>query len=242
MWDKRYLTSAGERVYAVGDIHGYEPLFVQLIKKISEDNSRRRAAQTRIIILGDVIDRGPKSCNLVKRLMRYTRGSKNFTVLMGNHELMMITALMGNMDAMAAWVGFGGDQTLLSFGVNPDLIHEGATTRLLAAAQANIPPEIIAWLERLPLTATSGDVLFVHAGVRPGVRLSAQNSEDLLSIRNPFLESNEVRDYLTVHGHSISLHGPDLQSNRIGIDTGAYQTGHLTALGIEGEKVWFLTT
>ena len=242
MWDSHFRPSAGERVYAIGDVHGCEPLFIRLMKEISKDNSHRAPAQTRIILLGDVIDRGAYSAGLIKRLMRYTRASKQFVVLMGNHEQLMITALTGNMDALAAWVALGGDQTLLSFGVTPDLILEGATARLLAEAQGNVQPETIAWLERLPLTAHSGEILFVHAGVRPGIKLVEQKPEDLLGIRKLFLLSDEARDYLTVHGHSISQDGPDVRSNRIGVDTGAYQTGRLTAVGIEGDDIWFLTT
>ena len=238
----RYRTALRERVYAIGDVHGCESLLISLLGLIRQDNAARAPAVCRIILLGDVIDRGPDSASLLRRLSRYTQASGRFTVLMGNHEQLMSAALTGNMAALASWIGLGGDQTLLSFGVSEPLIREGATARLLADARRAVEPELVLWLDRRPLMARSGDLVFVHAGVRPGVPLDQQAPEDLLSIRTRFLTSTEARDYLTVHGHTIHTDGPDRQSNRVGIDTGAFQTGRLTSIGFEADDCWTIST
>ena len=237
-----YRCAARERVYAIGDVHGCESLFVNLLALVRQDNATRTPAVCRIILLGDVIDRGPDSSRLLRRLSRYTQASDRFTVLMGNHEHLMSAALSGDMIALASWIGLGGDQTLLSFGVSEPLIREGATARLLADARRSIEPELVIWLDRLPMTARSGDLVFVHAGVRPGIPIDQQAPEDLLSIRTPFLMSDEARGYLIVHGHTIHVGGPDQHSNRIGIDTGAYQTGRLTSIGFDADDCWTLST
>lgn len=136
----------------------------------------------------------------------------------------------------------GGDQTLLSWGVPADLIKTANRSRILADARRRIPSELLAWLASLPLSARSGDVAFVHAGVRPGVPLSAQTEDDLLWIGEDFREWAPSHDHLIVHGHFITEAGPERRPNRIGIDTGAFRTGRLTGLGLEGADQWVLTT
>ena len=232
-----------ERIYAIGDVHGCESLFGELMRKIREDNAARRPAQTRIVLLGDVVDRGTDSASLLRRLMRYSQSmAGRLSVLMGNHELLMHSSIAGDMKALAAWMKLGGDATLASFGIPRQLILEGATERLLASARRSIEPELVLWLERLPLTLTSGALLFVHAGVRPHVALADQSADDLLWIREPFLLSTERRDYLTVHGHSICKDGPLRLDNRVALDTGAFETGKLSAAGFFGEESWFIST
>ena len=237
-----YRAAKGERVYAIGDVHGCEDLLIALLAKIRADAEMRAPAQTRIVLLGDVVDRGPASSSLMRRLLRYTRMTTNFTVLLGNHEQLMSAAVQGDLAALATWVGLGGDQTLASFGVPAKLIGEGSTARLLDQVRRLIEPELVLWMERLPLMVRSGDLVFVHAGIRPGVPLLQQKANDLLWIRNPFLTSEEHRDYFTVHGHTISVGGPDVRPNRLGIDTGAYESGKLTAVGFENEDYWILST
>ena len=235
--------AADERVYAVGDVHGCETLFGELMRKIKEDNAARQPARTRIILLGDVVDRGEDSASLLRRLMRYSQSmAGRFCVLMGNHELLMHNSIAGDLNALAAWMKLGGDATLASFGVPNQLIVEGATERLLASARRAIEPDLVLWLERLPLTLMSGALLFVHAGVRPQVALADQSADDLLWIREPFLLSTERRDYLTVHGHSICKDGPLRLDNRVALDTGAFQTGKLSAAGFYREESWFIST
>ena len=235
-----FSAAAGERVYAIGDVHGCYELLTELLVKIRNDNDNRPPAVTRMIFLGDVVDRGPFSLEVVSALMRYTRASPKCSVLMGNHEQVMAAALGGDPKALVNWLDMGGLQTLASWGVPETLLNPNAPSRLLEAARRRIGPEVVDWLERLPLTLISGDLLFVHAGLRPGVLLSNQVPADLLWIREPFLDDQELSGHLVVHGHTIYPDGPDIRPNRIGLDTGAFKTGRLTAMGFEGADRWVL--
>ena len=232
----------GERIYAIGDVHGRHDLFERLIALIDADARSRRTLRSRIIVLGDVIDRGPNSAALIRRLRAYTEHSNRFVVLKGNHEQVMIGALEGDYGLLRAWLDLGGAETLLSFGVDRDLVEGGAVYPLLRAARDLISPDVLSWVDHLPLHFRSGDIVFVHAGVRPGVPFRKQRAEDLLWIGRDFLDSEERRSFLTVHGHTISEGGPVTTSNRIGVDTGAYRTGQLTAVGLEGGQRWFIST
>lgn len=229
-------------MYAIGDVHGCAALFRRLIASIAADNAARKPALTRIVVLGDVVDRGPASAEVVAAMMRFARGNERFVVLMGNHEQLMWTALGGDHEALGRWLAVGGDQTLRSWGVGDETAEIKASPALLDAARRAIGPDVALWLERLPLTASSGDLLFVHAGVRPAMLLAAQQPADLLWIRDAFLDSEEARPFLVVHGHSIHAGGPDVRANRIGLDTGAFRTGLLTAMGFQGEERWVLST
>ena len=233
-----FSAGKGERVYAIGDVHGCWTLLESMLAEIRRDNDRRPAARTRIVLLGDMIDRGPDSRTVVEHLMRYTRASPRFVALKGNHEQLMVAALNGDLAAMKGWLSEGGGATLRSWGVSEEGLERDDPRRLLAAVRRNIASAVALWLERLPLTLVSGELVFVHAGVRPGVALGAQSPRDLLWIRDVFLSSEERRPFLVVHGHSISFDGPDIRDNRIGLDTGAYESGRLTAMGFEGCSAW----
>ncbi len=231
----------GERIYAIGDCHGQADLFERLLGQIRLDEACRPVKTTKIIVLGDVIDRGPHSASLVERLMKYTYASDRFIVLMGNHEQIMLAALEGDREALQAWMKLGGAESLLSWGVAANLVTAGGAT-LLEEARTKIPAPVLRWMGALPLWHQSGEVLFVHAGIRPGVPLQEQDPRDLLWIRKKFLECKKRHPFLVVHGHSVSEGGPDVQPNRIGIDTGAFNTGKLTAIGVEGGARWFVNT
>ena len=237
-----WRVATGERVYAIGDIHGCAELFAELLSLIQKDNASRPQARTRIIILGDVVDRGPDSKTLVNRLIKYTGGSKRFTVLKGNHEQTMLAALSGDLDAAEMWIKFGGDATLMSWGVASELIAEGPIRMIMFSARQHIPHDVRKWLSRLKLYVQSGNVLFVHAGLRSGVPLRKQDPLDLMWIRHESVADATCHPFLVVHGHTIREDGPHVQGNHIGIDTGAYRTGKLTALGFEGGSVWSLAT
>ena len=232
----------GERIYALGDLHGRADLFREMLLKIREDNEGRRPAVTRIIVLGDVVDRGPDSAELLRRLMRYTQASDRFTVLRGNHEAAMEAVLAGRLDVFDKWLEMGGTATLRSFGLPVEALRAKGDAALRSAGRRVIPREVFSWIRRLPLFFRSGDVFFVHAGIRPGVPLSKQAPEDLLWIRKEFLESQVLHPVLVVHGHTVVEAGPQVRSNRIGIDTGAFETGRLTAIGLEASERWFLAT
>ena len=232
----------GERIYAVGDVHGCRQAFERLMHAVRQDTRARAPAVTRLVLLGDVVDRGPDTAAVLESVMLYAKASGRFTVLMGNHEQLMAGALEGDHETLALWLAVGGGDTLESFGVDAGLVREGATDALMAAAQKAVGVEIVTWLLRLPLTFRSGNVVFVHAGVRPGVTLERQEAKDLLWIREPFLSDDEPRDVLVVHGHTVHPEGADWRDYRIGIDTGAYKTGRLTALGLEGSSAWTLSS
>ena len=232
----------GERIYAIGDIHGCADLFAALMSLIRRDNASRPQARTRIIILGDVVDRGPDSKALVDRLVKYSGSSKRFSVLKGNHEQTMLAALSGDLAAAEMWIKFGGDATLISWGVESDLIEKASTPVIMFRARQCIPPDVLQWMRRLRLYIQSGNVLFVHAGLRSGVPLRKQDPQDLMWIRHESIDDTIHHPLLVVHGHTIWEDGPHVQANHIGIDTGAYRTGRLTALGFEGGSVWSLAT
>ncbi len=230
------------RVYAIGDPHGRDDLFARLISLIREDNAGRSSAPTEVIVLGDVVDRGPQSAQLVRRLMRYTQGSDRFTVLKGNHEDMLERVIQVGFKGMERWLDMGGAETLASWDVPSDLIAARDYADILRVARASIPQEVVHWLHALPSHLQLGDVVFVHAGIRPGVPLKRQDPGDLMWIGSEFREDARRHPFLVVHGHAIREDGPDIQLHRIGIDTGAYRTGRLTAMGLEGAESWFLST
>lgn len=231
-----------ERVYAIGDVHGRLDLLEQLLGIIRQDNAARAKADVRLILLGDLIDRGPSSAELVGRCMAFAGNSDRFVVLKGNHEAMMVHAVAGNSAALQLWLREGGSATLSSWGVREELILKGPSPELHRAARRHIPAEVLRWMDELPLTCRIGSYLFVHAGLRPGIALVEQTAEDLLWIRKEFLDSESDHSFVVVHGHSITSEGVAIRPNRIGIDTGAYRTDVLTALALEADRCWTLAT
>ena len=232
---------AGARIYAIGDVHGRLDLFTALLALVRADHDARPAARVTIIVLGDIVDRGTETAALLALCHAATVHSPNFVVLKGNHEEMMTHALRGDLEVMQAWLRHGGDATLSSFDAPSELIATGACDALRVAAIARIPVHLLEWLDALPLYRSAGDYLFVHAGIRPKTPLTSQSSDDLLWIRDDFLESNEDHDAIVVHGHSI-VATAQIHRNRIGIDTGAYRTGRLTALVLDGDERHLLCT
>jgi serine/threonine protein phosphatase 1 len=231
----------GDRIYAIGDIHGRLDLFAILIERIREDAARRPARRTRLVLIGDVVDRGPSSAELVKYLMRFGRQTERLIVLRGNHEQVMIEALRGDLEALQSWLRFGGEETLKSWGVR-DEIFGGSLEDLHRAASVAIGPDVFLWLNGLPFSYRSGDFFFVHAGIRPGVALDEQDPEDMLWIRDEFTSATQEHGAIVVHGHTIFEHGPEILGNRIGLDTGAYRTGRLAAVGFEENRQWIITS
>jgi len=228
----------GSRVYAIGDVHGRLDLLRALLSRIRKDDAGRPPADTRIILLGDLIDRGPDSAGVVAMAMQ-PLDFATVTALQGNHEAMMLAALDGNPEALAGWLRFGGRQALASWGVAQRLLEDDDADRILDAARALIPEAQRQWLAERPKGVHLGDYYFVHAGVRPRLPLHRQSDEDQLWIREPFLSSRARHFAMIVHGHSVT---PDVEwmPNRIGIDTGAYATGRLTALALDGAHQWIL--
>ena len=230
----------GSRVYAIGDVHGRLDLLVELLEMIRRDNATRLPADTQIVQLGDLIDRGPDSAGVVALSMQ-PLDFASWTVLQGNHEAMMLDALAGNREALQGWLRFGGRESLMSWGVPQALLDRWDLVEITEAALAAIPEDQQQWLASRTRGFHLGDYYFVHAGIRPRVPLDRQSDLDRLWIREPFLGSSARHFAMIVHGHSIT---PEVERlpNRIGIDTGAFATGKLTALGLDGPHQWFIQT
>lgn len=231
----------GIRLYAIGDVHGRLDLLAALLSNIQRDNHARAGAETWVILLGDLIDRGPSSADVVAQCRMLAARHRRFLVLKGNHEAAMVEALNGNFPALGFWLHHGGAATLESWGVPSDLAGGEPSRDVMLAAKTHIPADDIAWLASRPLTFQRGNCLFVHAGIRPGIRLAKQAATDLLWIRGEFIDSTEALKHVVIHGHTVTEGGPELRNGRIGVDTGAYRTGRLTAVGIEGEAFWFIS-
>lgn len=228
------------RVYAIGDIHGHAGLLAELLDEIERDNANRPAARVRIVILGDIIDRGPESAKLLEVLLPAI--GENFIVLKGNHEELMVAAYRGNVEAMDVWLSVGGTETLHSLGVERSAITRADLGSTLDAMRSAVPFGLISSLEALPTSIPIGDYFFCHAGVRPKVPLSAQTDRDLLWIRDQFTSSTRFHGAVVVHGHTICERGVDIRPNRISVDTGAHRTGILSAVALEGDQKWAIST
>lgn len=226
---RRPRAPEGTRIYAIGDIHGRNDLLCELLTRIGEDDRGRATVARRVVVhLGDYVDRGPDSRGVIEHCVTWAHGAFEPIFLLGNHEHIMLDFLDGG-DVFDLWTMNGGDATLRSYGVTA----AGADCR--AELAAALPASHLAFLRRLWISVHLGDYFFVHAGIRPGVPLSGQTQNDMLWIREPFLDSRRDHGAVVVHGHSITA-SPTLRGNRIGIDTGAYRTGQLTALRLEGEQ------
>jgi serine/threonine protein phosphatase 1 len=234
----RPSTPAGKRIYAVGDIHGRADLLSELFGRIDEDLKARPTIDSVQVFLGDYIDRGPNSRQVIDLLIGRRR-RRNVLFLKGNHEDCALRFL-SDPTVLPAWQSIGGVHTLLSYGVMPARGEDPESQQKVATAlREAMPDSHRRFIGGLLLSFTCGDFFFVHAGVRPGVALQRQSQRDLLWIRDDFLLHEEDFGKVVVHGHT-AIYKPDIRSNRINIDTGAYATGQLTCLVLEGDSVTFL--
>jgi serine/threonine protein phosphatase 1 len=231
----------GYRAYVVGDIHGRLDLLEDLLAKIHAELQHRPARKTLLVFVGDLIDRGPSSAQVLERLRTYRRQGIQTIFLLGNHEEVLLRIIRGDSELITKWRWFGGSECLQSYGVDPAEIARLSGDDALSIVRGAIPREHVEFLETFADSCRFGDYLFVHAGIRPGIQLELQSQSDLRWIREPFLLDDSDHGFVVVHGHTIREEAEELP-NRIGIDTGAYRTGVLTALGIEGTERWFLDT
>jgi serine/threonine protein phosphatase 1 len=229
----------GQRVYAIGDVHGRLDLLHQLLDLIAADERARAPVPTLLIFLGDLIDRGPDSSGVISTV-RALQVQRNVRVLCGNHEDMFLRSI-GDNETMRQFLRYGGRETLISYGLEPDALRDMTFEELYAAIADKVPQSDLQFLQGLEDIIQLGDYVFVHAGVRPGVPLDGQSQEDLRWIRSPFLTSDADFGAVIVHGHTMTEQ-VEIRRNRIGIDSGAYVSGKLTALGLEGAERWFLAT
>lgn len=225
----------GIRIYAVGDVHGCADLLRRVFAAIDLHLSRAGPARALHVFLGDYIDRGPDSRETIDLLI--DRGRRHESIfLKGNHEA-FLAEVMQDAARLDAWKEFGGIQTLMSYGITPSLKPDSDEgNRLVQELLNRIPFQHRQFFRGLRSSFVCGDFFFVHAGVRPGVPLRRQREEDLLWIRDEFLQSEADFGKFIVHGHT-PVPTPDVRRNRINIDTGAYATGILTLLTIQGDRM-----
>jgi len=229
----------GERVYAVGDIHGRLDLFEALIMAIDEDDNSAKPARTTVILLGDLVDRGADSAGVVRRARKWQE-DRDVRILCGNHEEMFLKSFTDR-NILPHFLRHGGKQTLASYGVDKVLLVDPKLDEVQAAMAQLVPSQDRAFIASFEDMVWIGDYVFVHAGVDPAAGLEEQSREHLRWIREPFLSHAGPYEKVVVHGHSIADEPQDM-GNRIGIDTGAYMSGKLTALVLEGSGRRYIET
>jgi serine/threonine protein phosphatase 1 len=224
----------GQRVYAVGDVHGCLDRLRAIHELIAADLAQRPTDEPLLVHLGDYVDRGPDSAGVVALLADGAILPDACTVnLMGNHEHMMLAALAsGDAEATELWLANGGADSLLSWGVP----HSAQPREW----PAYLPIAHLLFLRDLAVSHEVGGYLFVHAGIRPGIPLERQSRHDLMWIREPFLSSQQAFGPVVVHGHT-PRQAPVVRPNRIGIDTGAVMGGVLTCAVLEDDRLGFIT-
>jgi serine/threonine protein phosphatase 1 len=221
----------GERIYAIGDIHGRRDLLDRLITLIEADLVDYKG-ESRLVFLGDYIDRGPDSKGVLERMMGPLPGTLPPVFLLGNHEESFL-AFFTDISVGNGWLTHGGLNTLLSYGI--PFKGGSPTLQLQSDIVANFPETHRNFLAGMPTWFICGDYYFVHAGVNPTIPLDQQSDGDRLWIRHGFMSWKTPLEKMIVHGHTIS-DTVDVHAYRIGVDTGAYASGRLTALVLEGPQ------
>lgn len=229
----------GQRIYAVGDVHGRRDLFEALIGAIEEDDRVAGLADTTVILLGDLVDRGPDSAGVLERARAWQQ-ARRVRILAGNHEEMFLQSFASE-QVLRHFLRHGGRETALSFGLDPDAFRAASLEQVQAMINAAVPAEMREFIASFEDMIEVGDYLFVHAGIDPSLPLAEQSTETLRWIREPFLSHSEPHPKVVVHGHTIHQDVQD-KGNRIGIDTGAFASGRLTALVLEGSQRRYLET
>jgi serine/threonine protein phosphatase 1 len=228
----------GRRIYAIGDIHGCAELLADILDRVDDDIKRRPAAKVLQVFLGDYIDRGPDSRQVIDLLIARQQTTK-VVFLKGNHEDCVLR-FINEPKTLTQWKSIGGLNTVASYGVTVTDHRAAHSQQAIAdALRLSMPVTHLSFLHGLALSFTCGDFFFAHAGVRPGIALDQQSPDDLLWIRDDFLCHEESFGKVVVHGHTPT-HEPVIRPNRINIDTGAYATGRLTCLVLESDRVSFL--
>lgn len=231
-------TTPGRRIYAIGDVHGCLDDLREVHARIEDDLARNPNDDWRVVHLGDYVDRGPDSRGVLDYLAQRMVDDDRYLCLMGNHDLLFVEALAGDVSRLGIWLDNGGVETLASYGLSRDAFERRLIDR--TGIDEFVPPAHRNFLENLERALMDGDYLFVHAGIDPTRRIDAQVEEDLLWIREPFLNSNRDFGAVVVHGHT-PVRRVQVRQNRIGIDTGAVFGGELTCLLLEDGRKARLT-
>lgn len=229
------------RLYAIGDVHGCMMRLDALLSQIKADFAAAPEEKCCLIFVGDYVDRGPDSAELIDLLLGDPLPEADVVFLKGNHEEFMLRFLEGDADAGTVWIANGGAETLMSYDIPvespwPD---GGELEALQTKFAERVPDTHRSFLRSLELYHVAGDYAFVHAGVRPGLKLTDQTEKDLLWIRDAFLSYSRPHEYVIVHGHT-PVRKPENLSNRINVDTGAVYGGPLTAVVLAGTDRRFL--
>lgn len=222
----------GERYYVIGDIHGRLDLFEELIKAIEADDKRLGKAKTKIVLLGDLVDRGAESAGVIARARKWQKKRK-VRILAGNHEEMFLQSF-DDKEVLRHFVKHGGRETILSYGIPRKEYNALSISELHEKLPDLVPQKDRDFMASFEEKLIAGDYLFVHAGIDPRRPIEEQKRKDMLWIRGRFLQYDGPLPKVVVHGHTIFDEVMDCGS-RIGIDTGAFRTGVLTALVLEGE-------
>jgi serine/threonine protein phosphatase 1 len=232
----------GVRVYAIGDIHGRLDLLTKLLALIDQDSQGAAGSDRLLVYLGDYVDRGPASQAVVERVIAPHTMVDRVVCLRGNHEDALMTFL-SDAERGRMWLDYGGMATLHSYGVRLSAGLPAAERIKFMAEELNklLPASHRQFYQDLKLSETIGDYFFVHAGVDPHQPFDEQDDFDMMTIRSPFIDWGRPLEKVVVHGHTIA-DAPEFRSWRIGIDTGAYATGRLTCLVLEGSDRHILTT
>lgn len=229
-------------LYAIGDIHGCKSKLLRLMDMLAADAETHPNEEKRLVFMGDYIDRGPDSRGVVDYLINEVPAGFTPVFLRGNHEDVALRVLGGEASLIPSWMQYGAASFLGSYGVNPFRPKILETPEILQAELADrMSPNHWQFLQNTVPSHNCGDYFFAHAGVKPGVPLDRQDVEDLLWIRHAFLASSADFGKIVIHGHSIEI-TPSVRPNRIGIDTGAYATGKLTAVKLWRDTRQFFTT
>ncbi|MCP9229083.1 serine/threonine protein phosphatase [Mesorhizobium sp. LMG 17147] len=222
-------------VYAIGDVHGCYKELRSLEQNILLDSASFEGRKL-IIMLGDYVDRGPQSARVLDHLLAPPLQGFQRICLAGNHEVVMLNYLDGII-SRESWLAIGGLQTLFSYGVDPERMADlyDSNEEVDGRIREIIPADHVSFMRALPVMVCSAKFVFVHAGIRPGIDLAAQDEDDLLNIRSEFFEAAHLLDRYVVHGHT-PVEFPKLEGRRLGIDTGAFQSGRLTAVRIADKR------
>lgn len=229
---------AGMRIFAIGDVHGRFDLLEAMHRQIADNIAADPPGDWRIIHVGDYCDRGPDTRGVLSFLIERQHEEPRVLSLRGNHDQGFLEFL-GAGDATELFARFGGAQTAASYGVTADFSPTGAEATKRALLEA-MPDEHLRFLANLPLSAEFGDFFFCHAGIRPGVPLDEQEPHDLIWIREEFMNDPRLHPKIIVHGHT-PVAVPEIMPNRVDVDTGAFQSGVLTALMIDGKEKKLVT-
>lgn len=223
------------RIYAIGDVHGRADLLGEMFSAIDDNLRAYPIKQAVQVLLGDYIDRGPNSREVIEALISRRRRHA-MVYLKGNHESYAVQFL-SDPSVLSEWKQVGGMNTLLSYGVKPSTRDDPRQQQDVAAAfRQALPESHYRFMQGLALSFTCGDFFFTHAGVRPGIPLRQQREHDLLWIRDDFLLHEEDFGKVIVHGHTPTKE-PDVRPNRVNIDTGAFATGKLSCLVLQGDRM-----